>query len=173
MITLFIPPLKHSSLIDFPPRSRQYLQQTNLNNKQEKGMRPVSTVLCIGDSLDQFDVWDQELGEYFTLLSANSLEEAKELFSAHQASLCAIISGGLVRGEPTPPLIRFFRDSGFKEAIIALSEDRHLQRELMSTGCDSIAPSQAYVPALIWDAWTHVRRRDLYDMEASTVPHHH
>ncbi len=136
-------------------------------------MRPLSTVLCIGDDLDQFDAWDEKLGEDFTFLRADSLEEARKIFSANQGSLCAIICGGLVDGEPTPPLTRFFRDAGFKEAIIATSDDRHLQRELMGSGCDSIAPSQAYVPALIWDAWAHVEKRGFYNLRASTAPHHH
>ena len=93
-------------------------------------------VLVVEDQDYLHDKWRRELDGKVVLVSALSIEEAEEKFSANP-DIDAIVMDACVPGdEPTtPPLVRKFRET-FTGPIIAISSLPEYRAKLVSAGCD-------------------------------------
>ncbi len=109
----------------------------------------VKKVLIVEDMEEFHVLWKGYLNDFsseIVLLSAFSIEEAEELFSAN-SDIDAIVMDACVPGdEPnTQPLVRKFRKT-FAGPIIASSSVEEYRKELIKAGCDYESESKATLP---------------------------
>jgi|SRR3989338_2547224 len=93
-------------------------------------------VLVVEDEEYIYEDWRRELGNKVVLISALSIKEAEEHFTANP-DIAAIVMDACVPGdEPTTlPLVRKFRET-FTGPMIAISSVGSYRQELIEAGCD-------------------------------------
>ena len=93
-------------------------------------------VLVVEDEEYMHEIWRWELDGKVVLLSAVSVAEAEEQFTANP-DIVAIVMDACVPGSlpNTLPLVRKFRET-FKGPIIAISSNKSYRRQLVRAGCD-------------------------------------
>ncbi|MEO6077708.1 MAG: response regulator [Candidatus Andersenbacteria bacterium] len=94
------------------------------------------TVLIIEDSPEAHSLFTQTLGNIAIILSAQTLEEAKALFTQHSKDISIIVVDGCVPGNTlnTIPLIRMIRKT-FTGPMIAASSRPAFREEMVEAGC--------------------------------------
>lgn len=93
------------------------------------------TVLVVEDRTDLQSFWQQKLADTITILSATTIEEAEDLFSANP-NIDAIALDACVPGDDlnTLPLLRLFKRT-FNGPIIAISGSSEYRETLVKHGC--------------------------------------
>jgi DNA-binding NtrC family response regulator len=93
------------------------------------------TVLVVEDITDFHSIWQQKLADTITILSATTIEEAADLFSANP-SIDAIALDACVPGDDlnTLPLLKLFKRT-FNGPIIAISGSSEYRETLVKHGC--------------------------------------
>jgi CheY-like chemotaxis protein len=96
----------------------------------------MNKVLIVEDEGYLHDEWRRELNNKVVLISALSIREAEEQFTAN-SDISAIVMDACVPGDSptTPHLVRKFRKT-FAGPIIAISNFSEYRAKLVSAGCD-------------------------------------
>jgi len=93
-------------------------------------------VFIVEDSKEWREVWDKILSKRVTLLLADTLQEAQNIFD-REYDIALIAMDACVPGSipTTPPLVQKIRKT-FLGPIIAISSDPTYNKELILAGCD-------------------------------------
>lgn len=93
-------------------------------------------ILVVDDTKHWHFRWREELGDKVLIVSAFSIEEAREHFAANP-DIVAIVMDACVPGDrpTTLPLVEEFRRT-FKGPIVAVSSIPSYRKQLVIVGCD-------------------------------------
>jgi DNA-binding response OmpR family regulator len=108
-------------------------------------------VLIVEDEWDWQDQFAEALRGQAEIIPAFTLDEGRQKFRANYDAIKLIVMDACVPGDwpTTPPLIREFREAGFKGPMVAASGDSYYRQMLIEAGCDLNSGGKPFVPKIV------------------------